>query len=67
MQAGTDEDQHSKLADGGYLTALAALEQWIDDGARPDPAGFQAACRALAPRAECRFKDPATATGARSD
>ena len=67
VQAATDEDQHSKLADGGYLTALAALEQWIDDGARPDPAGFQAACRALAPRAECRFKDPATATGARSD
>lgn len=67
VQAATDEDQHSKLADGGYLTALAALEQWIDDGARPDPAGFQAACRTLAPRAECRFKAPATATDARSD
>ncbi|MFN3932101.1 MAG: hypothetical protein ACK4JY_10175 [Brevundimonas sp.] len=55
-QAATDEDQHSKLADGGYLTGLAALEQWIGDGRRPDSAGFQTACLALAPRAECRFE-----------
>ena len=27
VQAATDEDQHSRLTDGGYLTALAALEQ----------------------------------------
>lgn len=54
-QAATDEDQHSKLADGGYLTALAALERWIDDGARPDPAGFQALCRSLAGARDCRF------------
>lgn len=59
VQAATDEDQHSKLADGGYLTALAALEQWISDGRRPDPAGFQTACRATAPPAECRFATPA--------
>lgn len=59
VQAATDEDQHSKLADGGYLTALAALEQWIETGRRPDPAGFQPACRALAPRAGCRFASPA--------
>jgi len=58
VQAGTDEDQHSKLADGGYLTALAALEQWISDGRRPDPAGFQTACRAIAPPAGCRFVPP---------
>ncbi|MCS6622560.1 hypothetical protein N0B44_06540 [Roseibacterium beibuensis] len=58
VQAATDEDQHSKLADGGYLTALAALEQWISDGRRPDPAGFQAVCRRIAPRDECRFTDP---------
>lgn len=58
VQAATDEDQHSKLADGGYLTALAALEQWTADGRRPDPAGFQSACLALAPRSECRFATP---------
>ena len=55
VQAATDEDQHSKLADGGYQTALAALERWIDDGARPDPAGFQAACLAAAAARDCRF------------
>lgn len=58
VQAATDEDQHSKLADGGYLTALAALEQWMSDGRRPDPAGFQTACRAIAPVAQCRFVEP---------
>jgi hypothetical protein len=60
VQAATDENQHSKLADGGYLTALAALEQWIADGRRPDPGSFQAACLTLAPRDECRFADPAS-------
>src|SRR5690606_8577045 len=54
-QAATDEDQHSKLADGGYVTALAALERWIDDGARPDPSGFQTLCRSLADDRDCRF------------
>lgn len=58
VQAATDEDQHSKLADGGYLTALASLEQWISDGRRPDPAGFQTACRAIAPADGCRFVEP---------
>lgn len=55
VQAATDEDQHSKLADGGYLTALAALEEWISDGRRPDPAGFQGACLTLSPPDQCRF------------
>ncbi|MBF0665141.1 MAG: hypothetical protein IR159_06305, partial [Brevundimonas sp.] len=59
VQAATDEDQHSKLAEGGYMTALAALEQWISDGRRPDPAGFQAACQRLAQPDACRFVDPA--------
>lgn len=61
VQAATDEDQHSKLADGGYLTALAALERWIEDGARPDPSGFQAMCLGLASAGECRFLAPAPA------
>lgn len=55
VQAATDEDQHSKLEDAGYLTVLAALERWIDTEERPDPAGFQQACVAdQAPRT-CRF------------
>ncbi|WP_332641503.1 hypothetical protein [Brevundimonas sp.] len=56
VQAATDEDQHSKLADGGYLTGLAVLEQWIGDGRRPDTTDFQPDCLALAPRIECRFE-----------
>lgn len=56
VQAATDEDQHSRLADGGYLTALAALEGWIDSGLRPDPNSFQQACLARDPgRGQCRF------------
>lgn len=56
VQAATDEDQHSKLEDAGYLTVLLALERWIDTGSAPDPAGFQAECRARDPAAgRCRF------------
>jgi hypothetical protein len=55
VQALTDEDQHSKLEEGGYLTALSALEGWLDTGVRPDPAGFQQRCLTLAPAASCRF------------
>ena len=58
VQAATDEDQHSKLADGGYLTALATLEGWIDEGVRPDSRQFQAACLRIAPEPECRFAEP---------
>lgn len=56
VQAATDEDEHSKLADGGYLTTLAALERWIDNGERPDPDAFQQACiQSGRPQGECRF------------
>ncbi|MFJ6024615.1 hypothetical protein ACIQC9_08475 [Brevundimonas sp. NPDC092305] len=55
VQATTDEDQHSKLADGGYLTILDALEGWISTGARPDPAGFQGRCLSLVAARECKF------------
>lgn len=55
VQALTDENQHSKLEDGGYLTALTALETWIDTSVRPDPAGFQQRCMTLAAAASCRF------------
>ena len=55
VQAATDEDQHSRLADGGYLTALTALERWID-GARPDPDDFQRTCVQLGLAGDqCRF------------
>lgn len=59
VQALTDENQHSKLEDGGYLTALDALENWIETGAKPDPADFQLRCMTLAPERSCRFLPPA--------
>lgn len=54
-QALTDENQHSRLQDGGYLTALDALERWLDTGQRPDPASFQQRCLTLASASACRF------------
>ena len=59
VQVATDEDQHSKLSDAGYLTALAALEHWIGSGVRPDAQGFQTSCRARQPNSdECHFVSP---------
>lgn len=56
VQVATDEDQHSKLEDAGYLTALLALDHWITTGRAPDPAAFPASCHALtALPGQCRF------------
>jgi hypothetical protein len=58
VQVATDEDQHSRLEDGGYLTALFALEHWITTGTAPDPAAFGPSCRTLtAVPGQCRFVD----------
>lgn len=54
-QALTDENQHSKMEDGGYLTALLALEGWLDTGVRPDPARFQQDCLSRFTLTTCRF------------
>jgi fermentation-respiration switch protein FrsA (DUF1100 family) len=59
VQAATDEDDHSKLSDAGYMTALDALEGWIDRGVAPAPAAFQARCQALwASLGPCLFVTP---------
>jgi hypothetical protein len=56
VQVVTDEDQHSKLGDAGYVTALMALEAWLGGAPAPDPGQFQAACiRKHANPGECRF------------
>lgn len=55
VQSASDESEHSKLEDGGYLTILRALEGWIDSGERPDPAAFQARCLADNPASSCKF------------
>lgn len=45
VQVVTDESDHSKLSDASYMTALDALEGWIDRGLAPGPASFQTRCR----------------------
>lgn len=59
VQVATDEAEHSKLSDASYMTALDALEGWIDRGARPDPTGFQMRCQTLWSRqGACLFVTP---------
>ena len=59
VQVATDENEHSRLQDATYLSALKALERWLDTGARPDSVGIQAACLASAKSpGECRFTPP---------
>jgi hypothetical protein len=59
VQAATDEAEHSRLSDASYMTALDALEGWIDRGVAPAPSGFQARCRALWARlGPCLFLTP---------
>lgn len=55
-QAVTDENDHSRMRDATYLTALHALENWLQGGARPDPATMQSACLAAQKTpADCLF------------
>lgn len=58
-QVATDEDEHSRLKDATYRSALAALEAWLDGGGKPDAAAVQKACVAAVPdAAQCRFVSP---------
>lgn len=58
-QVATDENQHSRLLDATYLSALRALEGWLDTGVRPDGASIQAACLASRQAStDCRFNSP---------
>jgi hypothetical protein len=34
------------MSDASYMTAVDALEGWIDRGVAPNPATFQARCQA---------------------
>lgn len=62
LQLYTDDAEHSYLSDAAYLSAAAALQDWVVSGQRPTPAEVAARCRALEPaglgagqRAGCRF------------
>jgi len=59
VQVATDESDHSKLSDASYMTALDALEGWIDRDVAPDPTSFQTRCQALWSRqGPCLFVSP---------
>lgn len=62
-QAMTDESDHSRMRDATYLTALRALEAWLDAGAtsdtKPDANVLQSTCLALTRDGDdCRFIVP---------
>jgi hypothetical protein len=58
-QAITDESDHSRMRDATYLTALHALEDWLQTGVRPDASSLRAACLASEnPARDCRFITP---------
>lgn len=59
VQAATNEADHSKLSDASYMTALDALEGWIDRGVAPDPTGFLTRCQSLwSSQGACLFERP---------
>jgi hypothetical protein len=59
VQVATNETDHSRLSDTTYMTAIDALEGWIDRGVSPNPDGFQARCRALwSGQGPCLFVRP---------
>lgn len=59
VQVATDEADHSRLSDATYMTAVDALEGWIDRGASPKPEGFQARCLGLwSGQGPCLFVQP---------
>ena len=44
LQVASDEQDHSKLADSGYLAILAGLETWLDTGVRPSFGDLRKTC-----------------------
>ena len=59
LQALTDENDHSRLQDATYASALQVLEQWLDSGKRPPATAFAETCaRVSQAREACRFIAP---------
>ncbi len=58
-QIETNESDHSRLDDATILSALAALERWIDSGNRPDAAVVATLCRSFSDALnDCQFAAP---------
>lgn len=58
LPVATDEREHSKLADSGYLASLAGLEGWLDTGVRPGFGDLRKTCEAAERSpADCRLTE----------
>lgn len=58
LQVASDESEHSKLADSGYLAILAGLESWLDTGVRPGFEDLRRTCeKAERDPAACRLTE----------
>jgi pimeloyl-ACP methyl ester carboxylesterase len=60
VQAFTAHREHSYLSDATYASAMRALIEWADGGAKPTPAGLAERCGKLEPMFDpaqgCRFR-----------
>lgn len=57
LQVFVDDSNHSKVSPPHYPALLQALRQWVETGARPEPASLPALCEEARARhpGECRF------------
>jgi len=57
VQTFVDSNQHSYWGDAMYPPLFEALLNWVDKGAKPDPASIAARCKAMrtATPADCKF------------
>ncbi len=51
VQTFTQHNTHSYLSDATYATLMNALQRWVDEGAKPTPAGIASDC----PAQEARY------------
>lgn len=60
LQLLTSEDQHSKLSESEYLSALSAMADWMDRGQRPTPVSIQQKCAGISAKngQPCLFIEP---------
>jgi dienelactone hydrolase len=60
VQLFTSDAEHSYLTDAAYVTAMTALERWLDSGRRPTASDVAASCptvaQAFQPATGCRFQ-----------
>jgi dienelactone hydrolase len=60
LQLFTSDAEHSYLTDAAYVTAMTALERWLDSGRKPTAIEVAASCpqaaQAFQPQTGCRFQ-----------